>query len=161
MHKFPDYVISCDYGYTLVSFTKWAHSFIQKYIIQKWLFLQLRILSSTWVAWFRDQNWYWSCLNSCASKKRSTFTCIKSLNRYNLRHNNCVIFFYISSFLSNSFSCKFVHAIIFLFIEGKSTSCLSVELPKIYQYWSCLIILWNRVQSLINELLIKKSSVIK
>ena len=25
-------------------------------------------------------------------QKRSTFTCIKSLNRYSLRHNNCVIF---------------------------------------------------------------------
>ena len=131
MYKFPDYVISCDYGYTLVSFTKWAHSFIQKYIIQKWLFLQLRILSSIRFAWFRDENWYWSCLigclNSCASKKRNTFTCVKSLNRYNLRHNNCVIFstflYFKYSFLSNSFIYKFVQAIIFLFIERKAISC--------------------------------------
>ena len=47
------------------------------------------------------------------SKKRSTFTCIKSLNRYNLRHNNCVIFsiflYFKYSFFSNSFICKFVH----------------------------------------------------
>ena len=78
-------------------------------------------------------------------KKRSTFTCMKSLNRYNLRHNNCVIFsiflYFKYSFLSNSFIYKFVHAIIFLYVERKGISCLSVELPKIYQYWSCLIIL--------------------
>ena len=96
-------------------------------------------------------------------KKRSTFTCIKSLNRYNLRHNNCVIFsiflYFKYSFLSNSFIYKFVHAIIFLFIERKAISCLPVELPKIYQYWSWLIILLNRVQLLTNELLPKKSSV--
>ena len=77
------------------------------------------------------------------SKKRSTFTCIKSL--YNLRHNNCVIFsiflYFKYSFLSNSLVYKFVHAIIFLFIERKAISCLSVELPKIYQYWCYLIIL--------------------
>ena len=88
---------------------------------------------------------------------------MKSLNRYNLRHNNYVIFsiflYFKYSFLSNSFIYKFVHAIIFLFIEGKAISCLSVELPKIYKYWSCLIILLNRVQLLINESLIKKSSV--
>ena len=73
------------------------------------------------------------------------FACIKSLNRYNLRHNSCVIFSiflcFKYSFLSNSFIYKFVHAIIFLFIERKAISCLSVELSKIYQYWSCLIIL--------------------
>ena len=39
-------------------------------------------------------------------KKRSTFTCIKSLNRYNLRHNNCVIF---SIFLYFKYSFLFVH----------------------------------------------------
>ena len=96
-------------------------------------------------------------------KKRSVFTCIKSLNWYNLRHNNWVIFsiFLYSkySFLSKSFIYKFVHAIIFLFIERKAISCLSVELPRIYQYWIYLIILYNRVQLLIKELLIKKSSV--
>ena len=62
-------------------------------------------------------------------KKRSTFTSIKSLNRYNLRHNNCAIFsifpYFKYSFLSNSFIYKFVHAIIFLFIERK----LSVAYP--------------------------------
>ena len=47
------------------------------------------------------------------------------------------------SFLSNSFIYKFVHAIVFLFIERKAISCLYVELLKIYQYWSCLIILQN------------------
>ena len=96
-------------------------------------------------------------------KKRSVFTCIKSLNWYNLRHNNWVIFsifLYLKySFLSKSFIYKFVHAIIFLFIERKAISCLSVELPRIYQYWIYLIILYNRVQLLIKELLIKKSSV--
>ena len=54
--------------------------------------------------------------------------------------NNCIIFFiflfFKYSFLSNSFVYKFLHAIIFLFIESKAISCLSVELPKIYQYWS-------------------------
>ena len=78
-------------------------------------------------------------------KKRSVFTCIKSLNWYNLRHNNWAIFsiflYFKYSFLSKSFIYKFVHAIIFLFIERKAISCLSVELPRIYQYWSCLIIL--------------------
>ena len=43
------------------------------------------------------------------SKKRSTFTCIKSLNRYNLRHNNCAIFsiflYFKYSFLSNLQIC--------------------------------------------------------
>ena len=34
------------------------------------------------------------------------------------------------SFLSNSFIYKFVHAIIFLFIERKAISCLSVEFAK-------------------------------
>ena len=96
-------------------------------------------------------------------KKRSVFTCIKSLNWYNLRHNNWVIFsiflYFKYSFLSKSFIYKFVHAIIFLFIERKAISCLSVELPRIYQYWIYLIILYNRVQLLIKELLIKKSSV--
>ena len=57
-------------------------------------------------------------------------TCIKSLNRYNLRHNNCIIFsiflYFRNSFLSNSFIYKFVHSIIFLFIERKAISCLSV-----------------------------------
>ena len=80
-----------------------------------------------------------------------------------MRHNNCVIFsiflYFKYSFLSNSFIYKFVHAIIFLFIERKAISCLSVELPRIYQYWIYLIILYNRVQLLIKELLIKKSSV--
>ena len=73
------------------------------------------------------------------------FACIKSLNRYNLRHNSCVIFSiflcFKYSFLSNSFIYKFIHSIIFLLIERKATSYLSVELSKIYQYWSCLIIL--------------------
>ena len=58
----------------------------------------------------------------------------KSLNRYNLRHNNCIIFstfpYFKYSFLSNSFIYKFVLAIIFLLIERKAISCLSVELPK-------------------------------
>ena len=61
-------------------------------------------------------------------------TCIKSLNQYNLRHNNCIIFsifaYFEYSFLSISFIYKFVHAIIFLFIKRKAISCLSVELPK-------------------------------
>ena len=52
------------------------------------------------------------------SKKRSKFTSIKSLNRYNLRHNNCIIFsiflYFKYSFLSNSFIYKFVRAIIFI-----------------------------------------------
>ena len=68
--------------------------------------------------------------------KKSTFTCIKSCNRYNLRHNNCVIFsifaYFKYRFLSNSFIYKFVHAIIFLFIERKAISCLSVELLNMY-----------------------------
>ena len=63
----------------------------------------------------------------------------------NFRHNNCVIFsiflYFKYNFLSNSFICKFVHVIIFLFIKRKAISCLSVELPKMYQYWSCSIIL--------------------
>ena len=37
---------------------------------------------------------------------------------------------------SDTFIYKFVHAIIFLFIERKAISCLSVELPKIE--YSCL-----------------------
>ena len=57
------------------------------------------------------------------------FTCSKGLNRYNFRHNNCIIFsiflYFKYSFLSNSFVYKFVHAIIFLFIERKAISCLS------------------------------------
>ena len=61
-----------------------------------------------------------------------------------MRHNNCAIFsvflYFKYSFLSNSFIYKFVLAIILLFIERKAISCLSVELPKISQYWSCLII---------------------
>ena len=84
------------------------------------------------------------------------FTCIKSLNRYNLRHSTFLYFKY--TFLSSSFIYKFVHAIIFLFIERKTISCLSVEFPKMYQYWRCLIILQNRAQLLIHELLIKKKS---
>ena len=93
------------------------------------------------------------------------FTCIKSLNRYNLRHNNCVIFsiflYFKYSFLLNSFIYKFVHAIIILFIKRKASSCLSIELLKIYQCRGCLIILSNRVQLLTKELLIKKSSVVR
>ena len=46
------------------------------------------------------------------------FTCIKSLNRYNLTHNNRIIFsiflYFKYSFLSNSFIYKFVRAIIFI-----------------------------------------------
>ena len=51
-------------------------------------------------------------------KKYKRSTRIKSLNRCNLRHNNCVIlsiFLYFKySFLSNSFIYKFVRAIIFI-----------------------------------------------
>ena len=72
--------------------------------------------------------------------------------RSNLRDNNCAILFSIFlyseySFLLNSFIYKFIHAVIFLFIERKAISCLSVELQKIYQYWRCLIILskWSTV----------------
>ena len=63
------------------------------------------------------------------------FTCIKSLNQYNLRDNNCIIFsiflYFEYSFLLNSFIYKFIHARIFLFIERKAISCLPVELLKI------------------------------
>ena len=42
------------------------------------------------------------------------FTCIKSLNRFNLTHNNCIIFsiflYFKYSFLLISFIYKFVHA---------------------------------------------------
>ena len=62
------------------------------------------------------------------------FTCIKSLNRYNLRHNNCVIFsiflYFKYSFLSNSFIYKFVHAIIFSLIEKKSYQLLICRVAK-------------------------------
>ena len=41
------------------------------------------------------------------------FTFIKSLNQYNLKHNNCIMLsislYFKYSFLSNSFICKFVY----------------------------------------------------
>ena len=40
------------------------------------------------------------------NKKRSTLTCLKTLSRYNLRYNNCVIF---SVFLYFKYSFLFVH----------------------------------------------------
>ena len=40
----------------------------------------------------------------------------------------CILNMY--SFFSNSFIYKFGHAKIFLFIERKAISCLSVEFPK-------------------------------
>ena len=43
------------------------------------------------------------------------FTCTKSLNGYNLRHNNCILFsiflYFKYRFLLNSFVYKSVHAI--------------------------------------------------
>ena len=93
------------------------------------------------------------------------FTCIKSLNRYNLKHNNCIIFsiflYFKYSFLSNSFIYRFVHTIIFLFIKRKAISYLSVELPKIYQYWSCLIILQSSTVAYKRVAYKKISSVLK
>ena len=67
-------------------------------------------------------------------KKRSTFTCIKSLNRYDLRHNNCVIFsvflYFKYSFLLNSFIYKFVHFNLFVH-RKKSYHLLIFRVAKI------------------------------
>ena len=82
-------------------------------------------------------------------KKRSTFTSIKSLNRYNLRHNNCVIFsvflYFKYSFLWNSFIYKFVHTNLF------------VHRKKSYQLLICRVAKTLSVLEVLNHF-IKSSS---
>ena len=79
------------------------------------------------------------------------FTCIKSLNRYNLRHNNCIIFSIFLYFKYTQFSFEFIH------LQICTRYNLFVHRKKSYQLLICRVAKNLPVLGLLNHF-IKSSS---